>query len=224
MKKIFLVLWMGCYAAAGWGQDSTWVAYRALSLELGTGGLGVAYLKDWPAGYTMQAGLRWIAYQKPQQVHLDNASVMDIDPDISRLSLGLTIQKSIFRPWLQLEGGGDIYLVSKQQMWISTETGLDSEGLQIAADDFGVVQFGIDWWKVQPYLGIRFGGQGRDKKVAVAGLLGCWYMGSPKLNVGYSGFLETTNLSNDIKVIEQNMKHYSFYPRLVVQFILQQPR
>ncbi len=185
-------------------------------LELGTGGLGVSLDHELTGKLKLMTGLRWMGYQKVLQIDLENESVLDVDPDIQRLSAGVSLRKAVVGEWLSLEGGADVYVLERNRLVMSTETGFDSGGLQIAAEDFGRVEFGMNWWKAQPYLGLRFGGQGADKLISVSGLIGCWYMGSPKLDIHYSGFLETTNLSEDIRVIEKNMEHYSFFPRLAL--------
>jgi hypothetical protein len=114
--------------------------------------------------------------------------------------------------WVSLVGGVGVDLRQTYQLFVSTETGFNSDGLVINAKNFGTIDASIQWQAVMPYLGMRLASSPVNHRFTVGGELGVFYMGSPALRVDYEGFLETTTLDQEIIKIQQNMRGYSYFP------------
>ncbi len=194
-------------------QDST-LRNLVPSFHLSTEGIGLGVRHELKEKWSVLAEGHWIGYNKSHQIGLDNESVVDIDPSIKRGSFQVKIQYQLNPSWIYAEGGLGVLFSQSNRLTLSTGTGIDSEGLQITAEDFGKVKVDVLWSQIQPYLGFRFGSLNPQKKLNIQGVLGCHFLGSPNLFIDYNGFLETTNLDTDIKTIERNMRNYSFYPKL----------
>jgi hypothetical protein len=200
-------------------QSGKW---QQLGGSVSTQGVSISYelkLRD-SSRFSYKAYGSYIGYQKVQEVSFDEGSVLNIDPEIRKIQLGA---KAYFYPfkkrkWFSLAGGVGIDVAQKYDLQITTETGFNSDGLIINADDFGIIETGINWQRVMPSLGIRFGSSPTNHKFTVSGELGVLYMGSPKLRVNYEGFLETTTLDQEIIKIQRNMRGYSYYPLLELSF------
>ncbi|AFK05410.1 hypothetical protein Emtol_4287 [Emticicia oligotrophica DSM 17448] len=155
----------------------------------------------------------FLRFHQTQQINFEENSSIDIFPKINTFTLGfLTYYYPLKKKNFRLAAGVSGELIQKYQVKLSTQTGLKTGGLEIAKDDFGEISFGIKWSRVRPYLGIGFGQMNLRKRLSGAVDIGCYYMGSPQLQINYEGFLETTTIDTEIKKIERNMKGYSFYP------------
>jgi hypothetical protein len=177
-------------------------------LGLDTEGLHIAgQLKIQPKLH-FTANLGYLGFQRPLSVKLDSNSNLLIKPDIKRLHLDLGILYQPFKFPLLLSGGFKILPVQKMSLDLSTATGIKLDGFLISSEDFGLVKLSNQWSSVQPFIGLTW----LRKRWQFQ--LGCAYMGRPRLDIEYEGFLETTNLKTDILKIEDNIRNYSFYPLL----------
>jgi hypothetical protein len=89
---------------------------------------------------------------------------------------------------------------------LTTTTGVNLKGFIIASEDFGEVKISNQWSSIQPFFAVTW------LKKRCQFNMGCAYMGRPRLDVEYEGFLETTNLKTDLLTVEKNVRNYSFYP------------
>ncbi len=168
--------------------------------------------------FSLRANVAYFGYSKPQSIKMDKGSSVDIFPQVASVVMGCLIdyhpfKKKIFR----LTGGLSYEIIQQYDVSFNSTSGLNLGGLQIASDDFGNIQFGIKWNALRPYLGFGFGKPNMTKRIGIGFDMGISYMGSPKLKLGYEGFLETTTIDEEIKKIEKNMSGYSYYPYIAVQ-------
>lgn len=177
-------------------------------LGLDTEGLHISGQLNIKPKLYFTANLGYMAFQRPLSVKLDSNSNLLIKPNIKRLHLDLGLLYQPFKFPLLLSAGFKILPVQKMSLDLSTATGIKLDGFLISSEDFGLVKVSNQWSNVQPFLGLTW------LKKRWQFQMGCAYMGRPRLDIEYEGFLETTNLKTDILTIEHNIRNYSFYPLL----------
>lgn len=220
LSKVFVLLTIfSLQSIVGVKGQSNWKSIsKRYETELSTEGLGVGIVFKNQSTWRFVSRLQYIGYQKKTCVTLDNQTYIDISPKINRFGLNLGTQRALYKNWISTEIGLNIMLLQQNKFKLNAPTGIDFEGLQIKAEDFGQVEVSLTWSPIQPYAKILLGRQSKKHLWQIKGFLGCTYMASPKLKVDYEGFWETTNLSTDLQTIEKNMKNYSFYPLIGVIF------
>lgn len=221
-KCLFCVLFLiSPWVGATMKRDtSSLVKIDNIGVGLSSRGLGAEVglkLKE-KDKYSLRVNVAYLAYSKPQSIKMDKGSSVDIFPQVASVVLGCLIdyhpfKKKIFR----LTGGLSYEIIQQYEVSFNSSSGLNLGGLQIASDDFGNIQFGMKWNALRPYVGFGFGKPNMTKRIGMSFDMGMSYMGSPKLKLGYEGFLETTTIDEEIKKIEKNMSGYSYYPYIAVQ-------
>lgn len=160
----------------------------------------------------------YFAFKKSQKIEMDKGTSVDIFPDIKTFVLSGLVDYYPFKSRVfRVTGGLSFDAVQNYRVAFSTSSGLNLGGLLIASDDFGNINFGMKWNALRPYIGFGFGRAVMKKRIGIGFDMGIAYMGSPKLNLIYDGFLETTTIDEELKKIEANMKGYSYYPYLSLQ-------
>ncbi len=228
LRPTTLIINLSLYFFVGFGTlkanvlKDTAVSYipRSLAINFSTRGYGIeagfklrniSYL-----GFRLHAN--YFGFKKSQKIEMDKGTSLEVFPDISSFVLGgladyYPFKKRSFR----LTGGFSCDVKQNYRVAFSTSSGLDLGGLLISSDDFGNINMGIKWNTFRPYLGLGFGRSIMKKSLGVGFDMGVAYMGSPKLELLYEGFLETTTIDQEIKKVEANMQGYSFYPYLSIQ-------
>jgi hypothetical protein len=203
-----------CYTA-----DSSIISnnHSSINLLLGTTGVGLGFTKNIldNSRLSIHANINFIGYGNLYSFEYNKKSIIKIDPN---LKIGITrigLNYLPFRRGSVFVTTGMAYLYKFNTTIISTtETGLDISGTYISPEDFGKINFSIAWNKVAPFIGVGFGRNIPRKRVGVGVELGTYYIGSPKLNLTYTGILDITNIDEVIPKIEKNMGGYAFLPYL----------
>lgn len=85
--------------------------------------------------------------------------------------------------------------------------------IEIKPETIGSINYKMKPNDICPYLGIGFGHTiSRDKTVAFNFDLGTLYQGSPKVTLDATGMVSPTANDNQIKLLNDNVKNYKFYP------------
>lgn len=156
-----------------------------------------------------------VAFQKPQQFSMDKGKSIDLSPNLQKKVAQFLIDYFPFKRKRWHLSTGLAYNVDQTYRFeVSTETGVSLGGIDIEANDFGTIRGGVRWNTWMPYLGFGYLANLYREKVWLNIDLGTYYMGSPKLDISYDGFLETTTLDEEIPKIEHNLRNYSYYPYL----------
>ncbi|OYU93035.1 MAG: hypothetical protein CFE21_22010 [Bacteroidetes bacterium B1(2017)] len=193
---------------------------KIYQIGVGTEGLalGINFITKSP--WEIISRVQYIGYHKTLKANLDNDTYVEIQPKIKRMTVQLGTARMIYKRWLGAEAGLSFLVNQQNKFSLRSPTGIDFEGLQIKAEDFGTVNVALKWSPVQPYAKLWIGGFSSKHPWSINTYVGCTYMGRPRFETSYDGFWETTNLSSDIKTIEKNMRNYSFYPMLGVVYAL----
>ncbi|MGX7689883.1 hypothetical protein ACWA1C_22130 [Flectobacillus roseus] len=192
----------------------------ALGVSASTMGVGPE-ISYYPQKYP-QFGVRfhWVQFGFNDSIHINMADKksLDIKPTIQKQVGGLYLDFFPFKKkhW-HLFTGLSYNLKQDYLFNVTTKTGVSLGGIDIQATDFGSINLGIKWSNWMPAFGLGYLGNLYKNRVLLGVDLGMSYMGSPKLQVSYDGFLETTTLDEQIPKLERNIRNYSYYPNLNFQ-------
>ncbi len=81
-------------------------------------------------------------------------------------------------------------------------------------EDVGTINLGVRWHPVIGYAGWGFGRAIPRRRFGVGFEMGVYYLGRPTVQLDYEGFLETTNLSEQVPIVERNLSNYRYLPAL----------
>lgn len=196
--------------------DSTNVHQHHVSIgiSVGTNGLGVEIAK--PTRFKkifLRAGATYLQYHRLFDVNLNTQSTINIEAGVKFNQLFGAAQLYPFRKSsFHLITGASYLYNFNLAAFIDTNTGINFEGIEVNAEDFGEISLNIDWYKIVPFVGFGFGKMIPSKRLSFNGELGCYYMGSPKITSEYFGILDITNADELIPILERNIKGYSFLP------------
>ncbi|WP_162628095.1 hypothetical protein [Arcticibacterium luteifluviistationis] len=146
-------------------------------------------------------------------LNLEENSSLNLKPNFLSYGLSMQAEKEL-KDWLQIYVISRAFLKQKWHLNLSTPNGINLNGLQLETEDFGQIDATLQWWRIQPGIGLRFGKENPLKRFNISASVATFYMGSPKINLNYEGFLETTTLQDAIPQLEHNMRNYSFYPAI----------
>lgn len=197
-------------------QDSLAAKYNTqIGLNLGTYGIQLEYELPIKNGQdiSFKTGLFLLNFQQPLHFNLAENSALNIKPKFTSTGLSLKAEKPL-RKWLSIYLESRILLKQQWLLNLSTDEGLDLNGLRLESEDFGQIDASLKWWNIQPGVGLLIGKNKPNKQWTAKASIATFYMGSPKLKLSYEGFLETTTLQDEVSQIEANIKNYSFYPAL----------
>lgn len=198
-------------------DDSTNVHKHNVSIGLSVGTIGpsieVATNISKNNRFFGRLGTSYLQYQNLFKVDLNSKSTINVEPDLKFNQIFLAadyypFKKSSFHLFL---GTSYIYNFNVSS-FIDTDTGINIEGVEVNAEDFGEINLRIDWNKIVPFVGLGIGRVVPRRRVGFNFELGCYYMGKPKIVSNYFGVLDTTNADELIPIIERNIKDYSFLP------------
>ncbi|WP_101725367.1 hypothetical protein [Emticicia sp. TH156] len=164
-----------------------------------------------------ELGFSYFRFTRELNLKLPEGSSVFFQPDIHRnVVTGMLSWYPFKKEKFFLRAGLGYCVRQKYFVRVTSPTGLLLGGVEIASEDFGQVDLDIKWSNLMPYAGIGFGKPIPKKKLGVNFNIGCFYMGSPKINAGFQGFLESTTLDSQIALIEKNVRNYSYFPMLSV--------
>lgn len=185
-------------------------------LVASTYGVGAQVVFHVSPRWHIQGAFQQLRHTQIYTIGLADSTSLQAEPAILTRFLDIKWSMAPFRnrPNFRVLGGISGAIRQDYRGFFTTETGVALGGATISATDFGKVEAGIRWNTWRSYAGIGWRKKMGHSRLSLRTELGVYYLGSPRLDVAYEGFLETTHLSDDIRVIEQNMKNYSFYPHL----------
>jgi len=162
-----------------------------------------------------ELGYNYFKFTKELNYTTPEESEIFFQPDVRRnIVTGMVSWYPFKKQQVYFKGGVGYALRQRYFVRVTSPTGLLLGGVEIASEDFGQVDLEIKWSRLMPYVGVGFGKPLPKKKLGVNFNIGCFYMGSPKINAQFEGFLESTTLDTQVAVIEKNVKNYSYFPVL----------
>lgn len=193
------------------------MAEQSLGLQLTTTGPGLFYARELNRAHrlTLVARAQYMAYRKPIRVETAPGSYLTVDPDfmIGLAQAGLNWHP--FRRGSFFLAAGLAYTWHPHLRAVATADGkLDLGGLELTPEDVGVIDLQVRWRPVIGYVGWGFGRVVPRRRVGVGFEMGVFYLGRPRVNLQYEGFLETTTLAEQVPVIEHNLRNYRYLPTL----------
>lgn len=194
-------------------------AKQSVSLQLGTTGPGIYYNRvlNRPARLTLRVGGQYVAYRDPIRVKAGPDAYVTVKPDFM---IGLAQANLKWHPFRR----GSVFLTAglgytwhpTLSIVVTAENTLNFDGLVLTPEDVGTLNLGFRWRPVVGYLGWGFGRSIPRKRVGVGFEMGVFYLGRPRVQLAYEGFLETTTLSEQVPVVERNLSNYRYLPSLNV--------
>ncbi|MBA4850538.1 hypothetical protein [Emticicia sp. BO119] len=162
-----------------------------------------------------ELGYSYFKFNKEINYRTPEESDIFFQPDIRQnIVTGMISWYPLKKKRLYLKSGVGYSVRQRYFVRVTSPTGLLLGGVEIAPEDFGQVDLAIQWSRLMPYIGIGIGKPISKKKLSVSFTMGCFYMGSPKIQAQFEGFLESTTLDTQVALIQANMRNYSFYPVL----------
>lgn len=218
---IITLLFLCSYSyASGSGKDSTFTLLSkrsAAGLQLSSFGAGLGFHSSLPKHPRLAFDLNYtfLRFVKSKEFTVRGDSRVNILPDINHQMISGFVSYYPFKKTRFYGKAGTGYnFGQKYQAQITSPTGLELGGIEIAGEDFGTIDLSVKWNKLMPYLGVGYLKSFPKNRLSLGFDAGCFYMGSPKIKTDFEGFLESTTLDTKIVTIEENMKNYSFYPFL----------
>lgn len=199
---------------------------QSVSVHLGTTGPGIFYSRQLSSArrLTLRVGGNYFAYQKQIRVKAATDSYLQIKPDFT---IGLAQAALIWHPFRRssffVAGGVGYTWHPDLRFTLTAENRLNLDGLELLPEDVGTVNLGFRWHPVVGYLGWGFG-RGIPRSRWSAGFeMGVFYLGRPRVELDYEGFLETTTIDEQVPVVERNLSNYRYLPsiNLTISYRLQ---
>jgi hypothetical protein len=192
---------------------------HSISGQLGTVGPGLFYNRVLSSSRRLmwRLGGQYIAYRKPIRLKTAPSSYLTIDPDfvISTAQAGLK--------WNPFRRGSFFLAAGVGYTWhpalnavLTANDKLNLGGLELTPEDVGTIKLGVRWHPVVGYAGWGFGRTIPRRRVGVGFEMGVYYLGKPTVQLDYEGFLETTNINEQVPVVERNLSNYRYLPSLSV--------
>lgn len=208
MQKRHIRAWLllGCLA---W---SVGVRGQTVGFTGGTTGVGVV-VGHTHQRFQFQVGYQGYRWQRPAAYALGDSQRVNIQPQIVIGQAMARVGYQVFpkRPRFHWVLGAVWDLRKQREAVFSTETGLTLSNVTISAEDFGEVTLGIRVPAFRAHTGFQWDIP-LGKRVLWQNLVGTSYMGPMTLDANYTGFFETTNLKDDIKTIENNLRPIRYTP------------
>lgn len=211
-----LVLLSGSSAFAS--PDSSGLTLRAVQLNLSTRGAGLEVAAGFRQPWVLRAGVNYVTFRRGFAIKAEDGTFIQTDPDIESVSTHLLLDHYPFRSRLfHLTAGLEYAWVQRYTGTFYAHEAVKLGGVEMEAEDFGNAGLSIRWNRLKPYLGIGLKREVMKQKLALGVDVGAWYMGSPRLDLQYEGFLETTTIDDQVMQVEANMRNYAFYPYFALQ-------
>jgi hypothetical protein len=229
MNKRVILLLIGFLLGSGsmhlYGQsirDSVTLkpAPYAIGLQLGSTGYGFQFAKTLRSDSRLvgRVGVSYFAYDRVFQVKAGEGKLI-ITPDVV---MGIALASVKWHPFKQnqlfVTAGAGYTWRPDVRAHVIAEGNVKFGGLQIAEGNVGVVNASLKWHNVLGYAGFGYGRSTPIRRLGFAVELGAYYLGSPKIDLQYTGFLETTTIDEQLPIIQNNLRSYRFLPS--IQFLL----
>lgn len=200
------------------GSSDCQKAFKTLDVHFSSLGLGLGTQYEPCKPYTLSLGLHFFSYEKPFSFVINSDSEVILAPRLRLVALELGLEAR-FKSKSPFFGKASLIFspFDQYQASVSTLTGVKVDGLEISAQDFGEVVVGIDWHRIRPLLAIGIKPRKERHLFYVKALLGVLYVGPPRLQLQLDGFLETTNLQEELPKIQHNLRYYQVLPYVSLQ-------
>lgn len=212
------------FSKIGLCQDGALINKQQKTLKSGVifGTNGLSLFQEIPQKIipkiTVKGGIFFYKIDQEIKLNLQGDGRIFLAPNFLSYGVNLAVEKQV-KKWLKIELNGAVFLNQKWNLNINTDRPITFSGLNMEPEDFGNIAVDLRWATVQPGLSLSLGKIRSDKKWNILGVAGVRYMGSPKLDAQFEGFLETTTLDRSIPQVEHNIRNYSFYPILALEII-----
>lgn len=208
--------WILAYSAEATPKDSSlrWQP-SGVGIQVGVTGVGaqLAWKLRTKPRLVLRAGASYLAYKQAAVIDIGEGSKIDFYPNIV---IGLVQSSLKWHPFKRgsffLTGGLGYTWRPDLRLTVKAQNDLNLGGISMKADEFGTVGLGIRWSPVVGYAGFGMGRSIPRRRWGVGFEIGCYYLGSPKVELDLDGFLETTTLEEQIPLIERNMRGYRYLP------------
>lgn len=188
-----------------------------LTLAVGSTGAGLQVSRALPtkARLVARAGASYFAVRKPFALTVGDSSKIDVDPDFVIGVVNASLKWHPFRrgSFFLTAGGGYTWHPTVGGV-LTARNKLNFGGILMSPDNFGTIQAALRWHRLLGYAGMGFGRSLPRRRVGVGVELGVYYLGAPRLELQYEGFLETTTLQEQVPTIERNLSGYRWLPNL----------
>ena len=165
--------------------------------------------------WMVRGGINYFGYHKPVRIKVDKGSYLTLQPDLVIGMAEVGARWQVFpRRTLYFTGGFTYNWHPYLNTVIQAENTLTFGGLQLTPENIGIVNLGLRWKTIMPYLGFGFGRPSPKRRVSAGFELGVFYMGKPRIDLAYTGFLETTTIDEQVPKVERNMSGYRYLPSL----------
>ena len=201
-------------------KSSSSPAPYSVGLQLGTtgGGIQLARVLSADSRLVGRVGVSYFGYDQPFRVKAGEGK-LHITPD---LVMGIALASVKWHPFKTnqffLTGGAGYTWRPDLKANLIAEGNVKFGGLEISEENVGVINANLRWRNVLGYAGLGYGRSTPVRRLGFAVELGCYYLGAPTVDLQYTGFLETTNIDEQIPVIQNNLRNYRFLPSL--QFLV----
>jgi hypothetical protein len=163
----------------------------------------------------VRVGGQYSAYRQPIRVKVSSQSAIDLEPDFM---IGVAQAGLVWQPFRRnsffLTAGAGYTWHPNLSVVLTTRDKLDFDGLVLNPDDVGRVALDLRWHSIVGYFGAGFGRPIPRKRFSVGVELGVYYLGRPRVNLTYDGFLETTTIDEQVPRFERNLANYRYLPSL----------
>ena len=190
---------------------------QSVSLQAGTLGFGLFYNRELSRAYrlTLRAGGQYIAYRKPIRIETAPNSYLIVDPDFMIGTAQAGLKWNPFRRGAFFVAAGVGYTRHPTVGFeITANDKLNLGGLELTPEDVGTINLGVRWRPVVGYAGWGFGRTIPRRRIGIGFEMGVYYLGKPSVLLDYKGFLETTNLREQVGTVERNLSNYRYLPSL----------
>ncbi|WP_338875462.1 hypothetical protein WBJ53_07555 [Spirosoma sp. SC4-14] len=227
MRQWVILSLLLIWAQGGWAFQSIQDSIRlvkpehSLCLQSGTTGLTIFYNHTIGSSHrlVMRGGVNYLAYRKRIRINTAPDSYLQIDPDfiVNIAQAGLKWYP-LKRPSFFVAAGLGFTWHPYVDFVLTTNTNLNLGGLELTPQDVGIVRLGFRWHPVVGYLGWGFGPVSPRKRIGVGFEMGVYYLSRPRIKLDYEGFLETTNIDDQVPVVERNLSNYRYLPAITISF------
>ncbi|GAA4418251.1 hypothetical protein GCM10023187_51490 [Nibrella viscosa] len=175
-------------------------------------------LRQYPQ-LAVRLGGSYLAYRKMMRLAAGEGSTLALYPD-AVLGIGQATAK--WFPYRQtpffLTAGGGYTWHPELNFRLEADNKLTFGGLEMTPEDVGTVTASLRWNRLLGYAGFGYGRAIPRRRIGLSIELGCYYLGAPRVNLDYEGFLETTTLRDEMVKVQKNMTNYRYLPSL--QFLI----
>ena len=190
---------------------------QSVSMQVGLLGPGLFYNRvlSRTNRLTARVGGQYVAYHKPIRIKTAPDSYLNVVPDFVIGTVQAGIKWNPFKRGSFFVAAGAGYTWHPNIGFVITATDkLNLGGLELTPEDVGTINLGLRWHPVVGYLGWGFGRTIPRRRFGVGFEMGMYYLGRPTVQLSYEGFLETTNLSEQVPVVQRNLSNYRYLPSL----------